>query len=107
VSAVGLTVAIVPEVTAPTPWSTAPEPLLNTPVRVVLVPRVMGDFAAWKLVMTGSGGGAEPPPPWQANNTMREAIPKARPSRRPGRKEYCMELKLMGAAWKSGSLRWV
>ena len=40
-------------VTAPMLWSTAPVPPVKTPVRVVAVPVVMGDFAAVKLVMTG------------------------------------------------------
>ena len=57
VSAAGLTVAAVPELTVPTLLFTLPLPLLNTAVRVVEVPVVMGDLAAVKLEMTGTGGG--------------------------------------------------
>ena len=44
----------------PRPWSTFPDPPENTAVRVVAVPAVMGDFAAVKLTMLGSGAGEEP-----------------------------------------------
>ena len=55
-SAVGETVTGVPLTTGPTPWFTAPLPLLNTAVRVVLVPAVMAVLAAVKLVITAGGG---------------------------------------------------
>jgi hypothetical protein len=45
----------VPLVTAPTPLSMLPVPLVNTAVRVVELPDTMVDAPAVKLVMAGAG----------------------------------------------------
>jgi hypothetical protein len=51
---VGDTVTPVPLVTAPTPWSTLPVPLLNTGVSVVELPETIVVGVAVKLVITGA-----------------------------------------------------
>ena len=55
VVAAGETVTGVALVTAPTPLSTLPVPLLNTAVNVVEVPAVIVAAAETKLVMAGAG----------------------------------------------------
>ena len=51
---VGDTETPVPLVTAPTPWSTLPVPLLNVGVRVVEFPETIVSEVAVKLVMEGA-----------------------------------------------------